>query len=95
MNTGLQIIESLNCIEEVIEDKEIQVPRSLWERFFDSDPTRPLWQKTRAEIIQVSMRKPAMYRVMDKLIVHPALMPSLLDAIEKRNRNGIPSSYHW
>lgn len=84
---GLRVVESLFAVEEVKEEKEIQIPRTLWERFFDPDPTRPLWQKTRPEIIMVVTHKPAMYKLMNQFVIHPSLMPGLMDAINKQNES--------
>jgi hypothetical protein len=82
---GLQVIISNFAVEQDgTEEKEIQVTRSWWERFFDPDPTRPLWQKTKPKIIHVPHYKPVMYRMMDKLIVHPSLMPAIRKAIEEQ-----------
>lgn len=84
---GMKILESLNAVEQDgYEDKEIQVERGgFWERLFDPDPTLPLWQKTKTRIIQVPHYKPAMYQIADQFIVHPALMPAILDAIKAKN----------
>lgn len=85
MNFGMQIIQSNFAVEpDGTEDKEIQVERGgFWARLFDPDPTLPLWQKTKTKIIQVPHYKPVMYRMMDKLIVHPALIPSLMEALKE------------
>lgn len=90
----MQIIESLNALEvDGTEDKEIQVPRGgFLSRLFDPDPTLPLWQKTKTKIIQVPHYKPAMFRVMDKLIVHPSLMPKIGAAIAE---NTAANVYRW
>lgn len=94
VQSGLEVIESVYAVEQDgTEDQEIQVPRTLWERFFDPDPTRPLWQKTKPKIIQVPHYKPVMYRLMDKLIVHPSLMPSLRDAFERQSKES--RVYTW
>jgi hypothetical protein len=89
MNFGMQVIQSNFAVEEDgKEDKEIQVERGgFWERLFDPDPTLPLWQKTKTRIIKVPHYKPVMYRMMDKLIVHPSLMPSLMEALKTQQKS--------
>lgn len=83
----MQIIESSLAVEQKgTEPKEIQQDRGgFWARVFDPDPTLPLWQKTKTVVIQVPHYEPVMYRLMDKLIVHPSLIQGLIKAIEKQN----------
>lgn len=77
-----RIIVSANAVErDGDEDKEIQVARSLWERFFDPDPTRPLWQKTKPKIIKVPHYKPIMFLMGDSIICHPVLVDELKKAM--------------
>lgn len=81
---AFQIIESANAVElNGTEEKVIQVPRSWWERFFDPDPTRPLWQKTKPKIIQVPHYEPIIIKMFDKFIVHPSLMPKIREAMSQ------------
>lgn len=76
---GFQIIESLNAVEiDGEEDKEIEVQRGgFLARLFDTDPTLPLWQKTKTKVIKVPHYKPVIYQLFDKFIVHPSLMPEI------------------
>ena len=96
---GLNIIQSLHAVEQDgTEPKEIEVSRGgFWARLFDPDPTLPLWQKTKKVIVQVPHYKPVMYRMMDQLIIHPALMPSLMAALEKEKSdlNNRSNVFKW
>lgn len=85
---GLRVIESESAVEQDgTEDREIQIERGgFWERLFDPDPTLPLWQKTKTKIVKLPRYKPVMYRIMDKLIIHPSLMPSLMEAIKESQK---------
>lgn len=80
----MQVIQSNHAVEQDgTEGREILEERGgFWARLFDPDPTLPLWQKTKTKIIQVPHYKPIMYRFMDKLIIHPSLMPSLMEILK-------------
>lgn len=95
MSFGMKVIQSTLAVElDGTEDKEIQVDRGgFWARLFDPDPTLPLWQKTETKIIQVPRYKPVMYKLMDQLIVHPSLMPSLMEAFKASQKP--PDVFRW
>lgn len=86
-NGGFQIFESVNAVEQILEDKEVHIPLSFWERIFNTDPYANLWTMTRVEIIQVVVHKPAIYRMGDKLIVHPALVPEIRKAMMQKTKD--------
>ncbi len=70
---GLEMIESQFATTE--ETTEEVITRSWYERFFDPDPTRPLWQKTRT--IQKHVMKPTIYKINNRLIYHPIFKEEL------------------
>lgn len=84
---GMKVFESNLAVKQNgTEEKEIQVQRGGWlERLFDPDPTLPLWQKTKTKVIQVPHYEPVIYRMLDKIIVHPSLMPKILDLIKNQS----------
>jgi len=79
MNFGTRVITSnFAVVLDGTEDKEIQVERGgFWARLFDPDPTLPLWQKTKTEVVQVPHYQPAIYKAMDKIICHPSLVEQI------------------
>ena len=83
----MQIITSNFAVEpDGTEDKEVQVERGgFWARLFDPDPTLPLWQKTKTEVIQVPHYKPAIYKMMDKIVCHPSLFEQIRKAAMQRS----------
>lgn len=89
---GMEILTSNFAVEQDgMEDREVEIERGgFWERLFDPDPTLPLWQKTKTKVIRVPNYKPAMYRVMDKFIVHPSLFEQLKSQLENRT-----NVYKW
>lgn len=85
---ALQIVTSNFAVEQDgYEDKEIEVSRgSFWQRVFDPDPYAPLWQKTKKKIVKVPHYKPVIYRVLDKLIVHPLQVEQIRAAFESPSK---------
>lgn len=90
---NLQIIESNFAVEQDgYEDKVIQVERGgFLARLFDPDPTLPLWQKTKTKTVKVPHYKPVIYRLLDKLIVHPSLVETLRN-VATQNRSDV---FRW
>lgn len=94
MNFGMEIIQSNFAVAQdgTTEDKEIQVSRGgFLARLFDPDPTLPLWQKTKAKIVQVPHYKPVIYRMMDKIICHPTFYEQIKTAMNNKPDN----TFRW
>lgn len=94
---SLQVISSNYAVEQDgYEDVEIQINRGrFWERLFDPDPTLPLWQKTKTKIIQLPKYKPAMYRIGDRIISHPALIEHLKREMIQIPKHGSNHTFSW
>ena len=70
---GLKMIETENAMREEITEEVVS--RSWVERFFDPDPTFHLWDKTK--IIQRRKFVPAMFRMNNMFLYHPAFKEEL------------------
>lgn len=81
--SGFKIYESVFATQDGVEDRVTHTPLSFWQRVFNIDPYANFWTMTKEKIIRVSCRKPAIYRIADKLIVHPSLIHALLETFKK------------
>lgn len=78
---GYKIIESKYAVrQEGYIVREVQRERTWWERFFDPDPTRPLWQKTKTVEVRVPDWKPLI--VVNHLTQTIICPPSAVESIK-------------